>query len=113
MIDILVTLVLTLVLGGVLFALFRWVKVPYYRVDTERMIHVLEMVLTGQATENDWNMTFGMVIRHQPDLEEVRQTCVLIEEKYYSGNTKPPYLFSPKGLAELESVLQQLKSNGV
>jgi hypothetical protein len=87
------------------------VKTPYYRVDIDRIIHLLEMVLTGQATDNDWQMTVGMTIRHQPELEALRQKCLEIEEKYYIGDAKPPYLFSAKGLAELEKLLLKLKAD--
>jgi hypothetical protein len=108
--QLLVTLLLSLLIASALFFLFRWVKTPYYRVDRQRMIDILEMVLTGQATENDWRLTFGMSIRHQPVLEPLRQQCLDIEEKYFIGESKPPYLFSKEGLTELEKVLALLKA---
>jgi hypothetical protein len=94
----------------VLFFLFYRIKTPYYRVDRERMTHVLEMVLTGNATENDWNMTFGMILRHSQDLEALRSVCVGIEEECYIGNQRPPYLFSAEGLGKLQQVLDTIRS---
>ncbi len=110
----LLTIFLTLVIVALLFALFVWVKRPYYRVDRQQMIKVLEMALTGQATENNWQMVFGMTIRHSDELEDIRQQACAIEESYAlhssSRVAKSGYLFSAKGLAELEELLQILKN---
>ncbi len=111
MAAIFTTLGLTLFIICILLLIFKWVKTPYYRVDAKRMIRVLEMVLTGQATENDWHMTFGMTIRHSPVLEDVRQQCIIIEEEHFIGNQKPPYLFTRLGLDALQDVLNSLKES--
>lgn len=105
-----ITLVIALIILALLFALFSWVKTPYYRVDRQRMIKVLEMVLTGQATENDWYLVFSMTIRHDPELEEIRQQAADIEEMHFIGSGHSDYLFSKDGLVELEKLLQQLKT---
>lgn len=106
----LITFVLTLVFVFLLFGLFYYLKRPYYRIDKQQMVHVLQLVVVGEASENDWNMTFGLVIRHSPELESIRQRCITIEEKWYIGHRKPPYLFAPQGLIELKQVLEDLKS---
>ncbi len=105
------TLLLTLIIIAALFYLFYKLKTPYYRVDRQRMIQTLELVLTGQATENDWQMTFAMVIRHSPELEVIRQQCVDIEDQCYIGEQKPPHLFAEDGLARLRFILEELKNN--
>lgn len=105
---IITTIILTIAIISLLFFLFYRLKTPYYRVDKVRMAYVLEMVLTGQATDNDWNITFGMVIRHSPELEKIRLRCVDIEEECYIGHGKPPYLFSKSGLEQLQIVLRDL-----
>lgn len=110
MMTIVFTLFFTFIIVSVLFYAFTRVKTPYYRVDQARMVHVLEMVLTGQATDNDWQMTFGMVVRHSPELEVIRLQCVDIEEECYIGNQRPPYLFSSDGLEQLQHILGDLKS---
>lgn len=106
--TILITLLLTLCIISTLFFLFYRLKNPYYRVDKEKIIRVLEMVLTGQATDNDWQMTFAMTIRHSPELENIRQECLAIEEAHYIGNQHPPYLFSAEGLQQLKEILQKI-----
>lgn len=108
-----ITLLLSIGIICVLFYLFSRLNTPYYRVDEKRMIHVLEMVLTGQATDNDWQMTFGMVIRHSPTLEAIRCECVVIEDDCYIGTQRPPYLFSSEGLVKLKPILQALKTQRV
>jgi hypothetical protein len=109
--QVLVTFALTLVIAGLLWGVFRWVKTPYYRVDKARMIRVLEMALTGQATENEWRITFGMIIRHDPELEAIRQQCCDIEDKYFMEEGQAGYLFSSSGLAELKNLLELLAMN--
>ncbi len=111
--TIVFTLLFTLLIVGLLFYLFSRLSTPYYRVDKARMVHVLEMVLTGNATDNDWSMTFSMVIRHSPELETIRLRCVDIEEECYIGDQKPPYLFSTEGLQELQVILRDLNAISV
>jgi hypothetical protein len=102
------TLFLAVVIAATLFAVLYWVKTPWYRVDAKRMRHVLEMVLTGQASANDWTMTFGMVIRHSAELEAIRQACCVVEEQCTIGHDRSEYLFSAEGLKELALIHQQL-----
>jgi hypothetical protein len=108
--NIVITLILALFIIGLLFFLLSRIKTPYYRVDRERMTHVLEMVLTGNATETDWNITFGMTLRHSPALEALRLVCVDIEEGCYIGEQRPPYLFSAEGLDKLQQVLETVRA---
>ncbi|MGH1440190.1 MAG: hypothetical protein ACRBBR_08785 [Cellvibrionaceae bacterium] len=109
--TILVTVVLTVVILALLFGLFLWVKMPFYRVDKDKMVKVLEMVLTGQARENDWRMVFDMTIRHNPELESLRQQALEIEEQYFTGlSANSDYLFTQQGLGKLENLLQAVKN---
>ncbi len=110
MLDTFVTVILSVGILCLLAGIFFWVKTPYYRVDEARMLKVLEMVLTGQATDNDWHMTFGMTIRHSPELEELRQQCVLIEEEHFIGESTSRYLFEAEGLKALKDVRDKLHS---
>jgi len=109
-----ITVFLSLLIVALLFALFLWVKTPFYRVDKPQMIQVLEMVLTGQATENDWRIVFDITIRHNPSLELLRQQALEIEEQYFTAlsvtSGRSDYLFSKQGLLKLEALLQKLKN---
>ncbi len=108
MINVLITVVLASLIILVLCVVFRWVKMPYFRVDKARIIQVLEMVLTGQATENDWRITLGMTIRHDPELELFRQRCVDIEEQHFLEGSTTGYLFTKEGLEKIKVELETL-----
>ena len=108
MLTTVITVVLSVGIICLLLGIFVWVKTPYYRVDGERMLKVLEMVLTGQATDNEWHMTFGMVIRHSPELEDIRRHCVEVEDKYFVGENTSSYLFSTEGLGALTKIRDEL-----
>jgi hypothetical protein len=108
--TIALTLFLSLVILFALFLVLSKITTPYYRVDQAKMVHTLELILTGQATDHNWQMTFGMVIRHSPELEVVRQRCLDIEEACYIGDQRSSYLFSEQGLAQLRDVLADLKN---
>jgi hypothetical protein len=102
------TVVLSVGIICLLLAVFVWVKTPYYRVDRDKMLKVLEMILTGQATDNDWHTTFGMTIRHSAELEDIRQQCIEIEDDYFVGESTSAYLFSGEGLKALKIIRDDL-----
>ena len=108
MFSTVITVVLSIGIICLLLATFVWVKTPYYRVDGERMLKVLEMILTGQATDNDWHTTFGMTIRHSPELEDIRQQCIDIEDRHFVGESTSSYLFSGEGLRALKEIRDEL-----
>jgi hypothetical protein len=111
--TVFITLLLSVLILLILFLVLSCVRTPYYRTDQQRMVQVLEMVITGQATANNWNMTFGMTIRHSLELEAVRQLCLDVEEHHYIGDLHPPYLFSPCGLEQLRDILSDLKTQSL
>jgi hypothetical protein len=108
MLSTVITVVLSVGIICILIAVFMWVKTPYYRVDGDRMLKVLEMILTGQATDNDWHTTFGMTIRHSPELEDIRQQCIEVEDDYFVGENTSTYLFSSEGLDALKIIRDEL-----
>ncbi len=83
-----------------------WVRTPYHRPTREEFKNSLGMVITGNATDNDWRVLTIIPLRYDPVLEEYRQRLVDIEEAYYTGGS--PYLFSKKGLAALTEVYDDL-----
>ena len=108
MFSTVITVILSVAIICLLLVVFVWVKTPYYRVDGDRMLKVLEMILTEQATDNDWYTTFGMVIRHSPELENIRQQCIEVEDKYFVGENTSSYLFSGEGLHALKAIRDEL-----
>ncbi len=98
---------------GCVFALLMWVKTPHYQPDREQIVRLLEWMLLGQATDNDWRVFCGYPLRHSEELERVRELCVDIDERHYIGDTRAGHLLSREGLQELEEVLNELKKNSL
>lgn len=104
----LITLTLTIVIFLLVLGTLLWVRTPRYRIERHNVITLLEMVLTGQATENDWQVFAAVPLRHDAVLDSIRDRCMEIEEQEYIGR-ETPFLFSQKGLDEIRSILLELK----
>ena len=104
----LATFFLTLLFVIVTIGLLLWVKTPYYRIEAGNVIALLELVVTGQATDSDWSVFTGMPIANNAYLESIRQRCLDIEEREYRGDLFAPYLFSRAGIEELRLLLQEV-----
>lgn len=104
----LATFFLTLIFVIVTIGLLLWVKTPYYRIEACNVIALLELVVTGQATDSDWSVFSGMPIANNAYLESIRQRCLDIEEREYRGDLLAPYLFTRIGIEELRLLLQEV-----
>lgn len=100
-----ITLVVFLSVIGVLL----WVKTPRYQMTKAALIALLQKVLVGQASENDWAIFLSSSFRHCPELEPFRDACAAIDEKEYLGHTRAGYLFSEKGLIQIKRILSQVE----
>jgi hypothetical protein len=99
----------TLIFGGTLL-LFFWARSQRYRLNRDSVIRLLELVLVGQATDNDWRLFSALPLHHSPELQVVRARCLEIEEREYKGDHRSGFLFSQQGLAELKVILEELKA---
>ena len=84
-----------------------------FRQDTQRMVDRLQLILSHQATQRDWDLFLALPIRNNLELEKVRQACCEIGETEYIGNPfnipdKP--LFTEWGLILLERQLNQARA---
>ncbi|HTF97707.1 MAG TPA: hypothetical protein VL995_16340 [Cellvibrio sp.] len=100
-----VTLFIFLMVIGVLL----WVKHPHYLMTKADVIALLQKVLVGQASENDWAIFLSSSFRHCPELEMIREACAAVDEREYLGQTRPEFLFSDKGLEELQRILVRVE----
>jgi peptide chain release factor 3 len=66
------TLVLTILIFIVILVVLMWVRTPRYRIQRHNVIALLELVLNGQASENDWRVFAAVPLRHNPELDEIR-----------------------------------------
>lgn len=111
--ELIVTVVLTsLVLGLLLWVLNR-TQVPHYRPSRESVVELLNKVITGEATQQSWDLFIGYPILHDPDLELIRRQCVVLTE----GDADTPgyptglgdYLFNKAGREKVREILDELK----
>ena len=102
------TLTLVIFLGVVW--ILMWVKTPHYQMQREDIILLLQTVLLGQASENDWAIFLSSSFRHSPELELIKERCAVIDESEYSTQANKGYLFTRKGLQQLKEILQELET---
>ena len=103
-------LTLLLTLGVVVITMWVFIRVgtPVYRIERDNIITLLELVLSGAATENDWYVFIGIPLRHNSELRDVQKRCEELTETEFIG-VQGDKLFTTKGLAELELLLHSLK----
>ncbi len=106
MIVFVITLAVFLSVIGVLL----WVKTPRYQMTKADLILLLQKVLVGQASENDWAIFLSSSFRHCPELEPFRDACAAIDEKEYLGHTRAGFLLSETGLAQVRWILEKVES---
>lgn len=102
------TLLLTFVFVVVALLGFWKLGPPVYHLERINIIALLELITSGRATESDWNVFCAHAIRHEPELEACQHRCLEIAEREYVGG--PGYLFTRRGLDELEEILEELKA---
>lgn len=94
----------------VVFWLFTRLKRPVYRVTQENVETLLQMVLDHTASENDWQVFVAVPFHHDEKLEQVRQTCMVIEEQHHLGFRNR--LFTKEGEEKIAEILEHLKASG-
>ncbi len=109
MITIIVVSVLVsfCIFAAVLIVLLK-VRTPRYRIQAEQVKSILEMVLCGQASSNDWQLFLSFEIRDNPYLDDIRKRCVEIDELEYRNPGTNIYLFTSSGLEQLRELLTEL-----
>ena len=102
----LLTMLLTFVVVSVALLWFWRVGTPIYRVEKENVTALLELILSGQATESDWHVFAAYPIRQDDQLRRVQERCLAIAEREYIGGNHR--LFTDEGLDQLREVLDEL-----
>lgn len=86
-----------------------WVKTPHYLMQKPDVIKLLQNVVVGQASENDWAIYLSSSFRHDPELQAIRDACAAIDEKEYLGYSRSGFLFSERGLKLIKQQLESLR----
>ncbi len=108
------TLTLLLTFVVVLTAMWVFLRIgsPVYRLNRDNVIALLELVLAGDATENDWYIFMGIPLRHNDVLQAVQQRCSDLGETEYIGDSSAT-LFTEKGMQALKLILEDLKHKDI
>ena len=106
-----VFIVSLVVLTGVALAL-SFGKPPAYRPNREKIYRLLSDVLEKTATAEEWELFLSLPISHDPELELLRQDCVVIA--YGDYDVEPAKagingaIFDKRGFARLQEVRNRL-----
>ncbi|WP_305856414.1 hypothetical protein [Balneatrix alpica] len=114
MLTLLVSFLLTLVV-----ILFTWwgfsrMGVPSYRPSRSKVEELLQGLIDGYTSREEWELFIGMPIQHDPELEAIRVRCVALEE---GDDQHPPYphgingyLYNRAGREAAKLILQEVKT---
>jgi hypothetical protein len=107
-VDLLITVLLSFLIFVGLFVLFYRLKKPIYQLSKENLISLFELLLSGQASEDDWYVFLEISIRHDPFLEDIRAQCINLAEGEVLSSSKGVIL-SEKATQEVERMLRELR----
>ncbi|MBR9908927.1 MAG: hypothetical protein GYB33_01090 [Gammaproteobacteria bacterium] len=107
--TLLISCLLSVLVCAGVFAVLYWVRTPHYRLTATEVARLLEWVLLGQATANDWRVFCDIPISHDARLEAIRQQCQQIDELYYIGDGGSSYLLNKDGLQQVRRLLDELR----
>ena len=102
--DFIITVALTFCVVMLALLVFRYVGLPVYRVEAVNIKALLESVLAETATIADWDVFVGMPIRHDPELDKIRQQCAMLAESALSER-HGLVIFNSRGREELMQIL--------
>lgn len=106
--ELLITVLLSFLIFVGLFVLFYRLKKPIYQLSKENLISLFELLLSGQASEDDWQVFLEIPIRHDPFLEDIRAQCINLAEGEVLSSSKG-VLLSEKATREVERILRELR----
>lgn len=105
-----ITLILTIVVFVGVVLILTWAKGPHYRLTRKNVANLFRLILDAKATENDWRLFSALPLRHDPYLHNLREQCLEIEEREFTGINQSGFLFTRKGLEEIRELLEKLES---
>lgn len=108
--SLLVSICATTIVLLLVIVILTKTKSAYYRPQRHDVQRLLEWVLLGQATENDWRVFCDIPIRHDEFLESIRLRCAEIEEAHFLGDDHR-YLFSAEGLVKIRELLDAVTAS--
>ncbi|WCN12123.1 hypothetical protein GV054_03405 [Marinomonas mediterranea] len=106
-----VGLCFSLLCGLLIFFIRFKERVPYYIIEHQKCICLLDLAVKGRLPEHDWHIFIGMGVRTDEQVEALREKCAEIDEAFCRGTKlfegRPCVAFSEKGIKQLTALLDE------
>lgn len=103
----------TLLILCLMAAALHFGRSPTYRPSRAEVLALLQGILQGATTREQWDLFVGLPIHHDPELEAIRRRCLVLQE---GDDDEPPagegldgYLFDRAGRARLTLIIGELQ----
>jgi hypothetical protein len=106
--SFIVTVLLSFFVLVIALVLFRYVGVPVYQVSAVNVQSILELAISGQATQSDWDVFIGIPIRQDTELDQIRFECAMLSDDITKRQGK--LVFSQSSRQKLTELLQQVNA---
>ena len=106
--SFIITVLLSFVVLVIALVLFRHVGVPVYQVRAVNVQAILELAISGQATQSDWDVFIGISIRQDAELDQIRYECAMLSDDITERQGK--LVFSQSSRQKLTELLEQVKA---
>lgn len=106
--SFIVTVLLSFVILVIALVLFRYGGVPVYQVRAVNVQAILELAISGQATQSDWDVFIGIPIRQDAELDQIRYECAMLTDDITERQGK--LVFSQSSRQKLTELLEQVKA---
>ena len=106
--SFIVTVLLSFIIIVIALVLFRYVGVPVYQVRSDNVQAILELAISGQATQSDWDVFIGIPIRQDIELDQIRYECAMLSDDITERQGK--LVFSQSSRQKLTELLEQVKA---
>ncbi|MGH1461021.1 MAG: hypothetical protein ACRBB6_03195 [Neptuniibacter sp.] len=92
---------------------FAFGKPPAYRPSRAEILNLLGDVIERKAAIERWEMFLSLPINHDPELEQVRQQCLVIaygdDESPAAGEGIEKFIFDRRGMVRIKEVFNGLE----
>lgn len=111
--EFIAAFVVTLLILCLMAAALHFGRSPIYRPSRAEVLALLQGVLNGTTTREQWDLFVGLPMHHDPELEDIRRCCLVLQE----GNDDEPaagegldgYLFDRAGRERMAAIVGELQ----
>jgi len=103
----------TLLVLCLMAAALHFGRSPTYRPSRAEVLELLQGVLHGATTREQWDLFVGLPMHHDPELEAIRHRCLVLQEgddeERPAGEGLDGYLFDRAGRGRLAAIIDELQ----